>query len=459
MHGLRKRFSQAASVLVIIGACASSAAYAEPPVLATAAQCEREAMALRALASPPVHAAVTRIQQAYSADPQGSTPAGQATIGRASRSIAMAAAQYVVNNDPARPVAMWAVNAPHAWCGLDVPRSGYGIDNPDNVYRNIPIDGATHYEIHGRITHPGPVELHFALMDSIPGTTPITAEGGGVLAALRSDQIKTAPDGTFTISVDSLPAGDRSNHIQTPRDGRYLLIVRDLFTDWGTQNPVELEIRRLGSDPLPPSPSDDQLAMETASLLDKIAPYWVAYDNRFIFSRPANQAGQPRSRPGGRGLSTSGHFNLARDEALVITLNPLGAVSLGIQLTDPWGVAYDYIDRTSSLNTVQARPNRDGTCTYVISPVDPGVHNWLDPEGHGTGIFAVRWQSLPSGVVNENAVVGTQVVKIRDLKRALPAETVFVSPAERRQQQAERARSYARRLGALPDSPSSGKRQ
>lgn len=446
MHSTRKFFAHAASVLVAVAACPTSVAHAAPPVLATAAQCEREAATLRALDSAPVRAAIARVKQLYAADPQGATPVGWATIGRASESIAMAAAQYVVNNDPARPVAMWVVNAPHTWCGIHVPRSGYGIDNPDNVYRNIPVEGGARYEIHGRVTQPGPAELHFALMDSIPGTTPLTAEGGGVLAALRSDQIKTAPDGTFTISVDNQPPGDRANHIQTPSGGRYLIIVRDLFTDWGTQNPVELSVRRLGNEPLPPAASDEQLAMETADLLDKIAPYWVAYDNAFVFSRPANQIRPPRSRPGGRGLSTGGHFSLAHDEALVVTLNPLGAVSLGIQLTDPWGVAYEYVERTSSLNTVQAKPNRNGTYSFVISAADPGVYNWLDPEGHGAGMFAARWQSLPPGAVAENAVVGTQVVKISDLKRALPAETVFVSPAERRQQQAERARSYAHRL-------------
>lgn len=45
---------------------------------------------------------------------------------------------------------------PHRWFGLDVPRSGYGIDNPDNVYHNFMVDGAARYDVHGRFPRVGP---------------------------------------------------------------------------------------------------------------------------------------------------------------------------------------------------------------------------------------------------------------------------------------------------------------
>ncbi|WP_150295136.1 DUF1214 domain-containing protein [Sphingobium estronivorans] len=419
---------------------------AKASTLGNARQIKLEAQALRILASPPMVEEIQRVEALYAADPQGKTPTGKATIKRAARSIAMAAIQYAVGEDTDRPAVMWVVNAPHDWSGLAVPRSGYGIDNPDNVYRNIMVDGAARYVIHGRVKKPGPAELHFELRDSIPGTTAMAAEGGKQLATLRSDAMQIAADGRFTITVDSEPANGRPNHLQTPANGKPLLVVRDLFTDWATQNPVALEIERVGGPAITAPPSDDRIARRAATLLSQMAPYWVAYDNQYVFAKSANQIVTPRVRPGGRGFSTSGHFSLADDQAWVITLAPLGAVSLGFQLTDPWGVAYEYADRTSSLSTAQAKPNADGSITYVISKKDPGVYNWLDPEGHAAGIYAVRWQSLPPGARAEDAVRASKVVALGQLKQELPNGTQFVNPAERKVQRAERARSYARRL-------------
>lgn len=419
---------------------------AKSSALGNAPQIARDTVALRILASPTMVREIQRVEALYAADPQGKTPTGKATIHRAAQAIAMAAIYYALGEDTDRPTIAWAVNAPHSWFGLTVPRSGYGIDNPDNVYRNVMVDGAARYVIHGRYKQPGPAELHFEMRDAIPGTTAMAAEGGRQVATLRSDGMQVDADGRFIITIDSDPANGRPNHLRAPAEGKSLLIVRDLFTNWTTQNPVALEIERIGGPAVVPPPSEDQIAKRAAALLSKIAPYWVAYDNQYVFTKKANQIVPPRVRPGGRGFSTSGHFSLADDQAWVITLAPLGALSLGFQLTDPWGVAYDYVDRTSSLNTTQAKPNADGSYTFVISKKDPGVYNWLDPEDHAAGIYAVRWQSLPAGAKAEDAVLGSKIVALHQLKRELPAGTLFVTPAARKAQRAERARSYARRL-------------
>ncbi|WP_176591528.1 DUF1214 domain-containing protein [Sphingobium sp. EM0848] len=427
-------------------AMASAASPAPSGALANMRQVALEATALRILASAPMQAEIKRVEALYAADPQGSTPTGRMTIGRAAESIAMAAIQYAVGEDTDRPSMMWVVNAPHDWFGMRVPRSGYGIDNPDNVYRNAMVDGAVRYEIHGRVKRPAPAELHFELRDSIPGTAAMAAEGGKQLGTLRSDAMQIAADGSFTITLDSAPAGGRRNHIQTPAHGKFLLVVRDLFTDWSTQNPVALEIHRVDGPPMAPPPSDEALARRAAALLSQIAPYWVDYDNRFVFTRPVNQIGVPRVRPGGRGFSTSGHFNLGPDEAWVVTLRSLGAASLGFQLTDPWGVAYDYVGRTSSLNTAQAKPNADGSYTFVISQKDPGVYNWLDPEGYAAGAFAIRWQSLPPNSEPTDAVKDFKVAPLAQVRQMLPAGAALITPRGRKAQLAERLASYRRRL-------------
>jgi hypothetical protein len=308
------------------------------------------------------------------------------------------------------------------------------------------LDGAARYEIRGRFPSSRPVELHFTVMDAIPGTKSLAAEGGGIVATLRSDAMQIAGDGSFSISIDSEPAGSRRNHLQLPREGRFPLFVRDLFGDWTRQAPVELEIERRGGPALAAAPTIEALAARAAELLGVLAPYWLDYNDRFIYSRPVNQVAAPRRRPGGRGLSSSGHFSLAPDEALVVTLDSLGAASLGFQLTDPWGVAYDYVDRASSLNRTQARANPDRSFTFVIAARDPGVHNWLDPSGRSAGIFAIRWQGVPEAADPERAVRSARFVSLRELRAALPAGTRFLTPEERQDQRSDRARSYALRI-------------
>ncbi len=121
--------------------------------------------------------------------------------------------------------------------------------------------------------------------------------------------------------------------------------------------------------------------------------------------------GKVTPREGGWGFAASGQFQLQPDEALVVTLDTLGAKYVGFQLTDPWAISTDYIEHQGSLNNHQAVPNADGTFTYVIAARDPGVANWLDTSGLADGFFQIRWQKLPASTNAEAAVKSAKVVK------------------------------------------------
>jgi hypothetical protein len=128
-------------------------------------------------------------------------------------------------------------------------------------------------------------------------------------------------------------------------------------------------------------------------------------------------------------------------------LSPLGAAYLGFQVADPWGIALDYVDRNGSLNQNQAKPNADGSYTYVISPRDPGVYNWIDTAGLTSGTYTLRWQALPKAVASAaEGVRSSAVVKMGMLQSLLPVGTVFVTPEQRKMQLVQRAASYGRRL-------------
>lgn len=428
----------------ILALLAIPAAYAG--TLDTPQQLDRERAVVQILARPEMRAATARVEALYRADAQARTRAGKARLKRAASSIATAAVNYALGEDASRPAVIWTVNAPHRWHGISVPGSGFGIDNPDNIYQGFTVDGRGRYVLHGRVPTPGPVQLHLEVRDSIPGMGEMLVEGGRQLATIQSEQLAIAADGSFTIAVDSAPAGDRPNHLAVPRDGVFNVGIRQLLTDWGRQPPIELRLERIDN-VQPPKPRDiATFARRSAEILDRIAPYWLAYDNRFMFAPPANRIGAPRVRPGGRGLSASGHYALADDEALVVTVDALGAKSLGIQIADPWGVAYDYDARTSSLNNTQAQPDAAGTFTFVISARDPGYANWLDSGGFASGMTVLRWQALPAGIDTAKAIRKVAVVKLADLAVAVPEGQSRLTRGQRAEQRRQRARDYAVRL-------------
>jgi hypothetical protein len=134
---------------------------------------------------------------------------------------------------------------------------------------------------------------------------------------------------------------------------------------------------------------------------------------------------------------------LADDEALVLTLDPIGAKYLAVQLAGGWLSSLDYLHHAASLNLSQATPNPDGTLTLVVAPKDPGIANWLDTTGLHEGTLFVRWQKLPDSLdAAAQGVRSVRVVKVADLDPALTRLT----QAERKAQLAVRAAAYARRF-------------
>ena len=416
--------------------------------LRSASQAERDALAVEVLATAEMAAAVARVEQSYAADPVAASTSATETIERAAAAIATAAVLYALAEDTARPHLTWTCTAAHDSGAVHVPNSGYGIENPDNVYRNTALSGASSYEIRGRLLQPAPAELHFELRDAVPGTAATTMEGGELLAGLSDRDLRLDQDGNFTITVDATDGDGRPDHIRIPAAVDSFLIVRALFNDWANERTPPMEIVRTGGPAAAAEPTLDDLAGRAAALLGVIAPYWQSYFGQFMHTRPANEMSTPRLRPAGRGMSASLHFDLGPDDALVLTVDPLGAASMGIQITDPWGVAYEYVSRTSSFNTNQAVANADGTYTYVVSIADPGVPNWLDPDGHGGGMLAVRWQALNEVDDPSTGVRGARLVRLDRLDDAVAAGTARLSATERQAQRDQRAAAYWRRLDA-----------
>lgn len=421
------------------------------PELATTAQIERERLAIRVFERPEMRDAVEQIKALYAAHPLGATATGQATMHRAASATAFMSVYHAVLEPlTADPAFLWFESAPHCWHDMEVPRAAYGIDNPQAVYRHVILDVNSKYVITGKVQRPGPVQLHFEARSEIPGVGPtIDPEGSPQTATLNGEDMVFADDGSFLVTLDTEPANGRINHMQVPPVGYVFLVTRDLLTDWTTQNIYSIEITRTDGPPAQPMPSDEALAQRAAEIALAEGRFWIAFFDKYTFVGPVNSA-HAIARPGGRGLAGGGHFKLADDEALVVTVEPLSALAVDIQITDPWGVQFEYLEHLSCYNLAESKPNPDGSYTYVISRLDPGVHNWLEPQGHDSGMIALRWQALTGPADPKVALRPTEMVKLADLKSALAPNTVFVDPEQREIQRAERVRAYLRHRPPQP---------
>jgi hypothetical protein len=414
------------------------AASAQSP-LATTDQRALDKQSLRVLACPAVKAQESLVAQAFAADPYAQTAEGKAILQRAVNEVVYAGVLDAINRDPARARLQWLWAPAHTWSGIAVPTSKVLMPNVDNVFRIFPVDNLHHYRLTAHLAGSAPTQVSIQVLPALPG------EDGWskVIQEVLDSDIHTEADGSFTLAIGPEPAQEQANHITTSQDAHFILI-RDTIQDWSRETPYRMELTRLDG-PV----SSASLAREAADVIRQITPRIVqAKGGGFanlpgFYQGPANTLTSPRIREGGRwGLSSSGHFQLADDEALVLTLDPIGARYLAVQLASGWLSSLDYLHHAASLNLSQATPNPDGSLTLVVAPKDPGVANWLDTTGLHEGTLFVRWQKLPDTLDSHaQGVRSVRLVKVADLDPVMPR----VSPAERKALLAKRAAAYARR--------------
>ena len=212
-------------------------------------------------------------------------------------------------------------------------------------------------------------------------------------------------------------------------------------SDW-RQAPNQLRVCRLDP-PATSPPGEAQVAKLAARMMvdDMPITYWFT---RCLLAPEPNRLPQPKP-PGDSGglfvqLQSHGSVELGEGETLVVRLDPCGAAYHNLAVYDRWFVVRDVARHTASLTNAQSVADTDGCHTYVISAEDPGVHNWIDTGGLRQVLVQNRNQGLPREVLTAGTGVtlDCRIVRFGDLRGELPAETRWVTPAERRQQLVER---------------------
>jgi hypothetical protein len=404
--------------------------------VSTASQREQELAALDLIEHPTVKAAYRTVAQTWLSRAKASD-AMRERFDDSFAEVMFSAAVWSSNQDKLRPKVSCITRLAHPVEGRRIPGSRWGIDNPDSVYRVIPISGDERYEIHGRVGEHRMTENYFTLWDAHMGTVDV----------LNGRTMQVDSDGSFTITVDADPANGRGNHVRTTAEA-HEFYIRDVLLDWGRDDPNYFEVQRLGGPVGAPARTLDEQAQATAAMMDYFANFtgklshgvYKMPANHFNLAWSADKVGAMRNQ-----VYVMGRFDLEPDEAFVVDLSDGGAEYFTVPLSNIWGTTLDLVDRTGSLNKAQSVANEDGTYTYVISPVDPGVANWIDSDGLREAILTLRMAEFGEAGPREDLGARGRVVKLDQLDAEVP-HLPRVDAQQRATALAERRNAYLRRL-------------
>ena len=282
-----------------------------------------------------------------------------------------------------------------------------GADNPDNLYQQIVVRGDRDYRITGKRN----CVPYFSIGSkanryAIDGTMASTGE-------IELADMQVGPDGSFEIIVSKT---QKPGNWLPMADDTTLLIIRQTFNDKRAEVAADVRIERISEGPAVPV----ILAPETIEAQLNGAAAWVrGTANTFAdwsqwFMEQPNRIYDGKEQPfyqraGGDPKIWYGHiyYDLAPDEALVITAKPPRCRFWNFQIDNWWMESMDHVNRKVWVNGAQAKYEDDGSVILVCADKDPGYGNWIDLSGHRQGTGLWRWIEA-----DEHPVPQCKVVKL-----------------------------------------------
>jgi len=342
---------------------------------------------------------------------------------------------WALNQDPNFPKVVTISRVPHKINNQNIPGSRWGIDNPDSVYRVIPIGESQSYVIRGKLGKQLFNENHFTLWD----------ENMKTIGLISGNNIKVDGKNNFEIFVNPKSNEGGKNHIQTS-SGAKEFYIRDTMIDWLSDRPNMLEIEILEG-------SRSGKCFDKKKRLETVKAYmhkWAANTTRWnqqALSKPVNEFSFKIDRDTDGALRNQvyllGHFALpSSDHCIKLDINLDGAKYFIAPITNIWGTTNNIVTKNGSLNNSQAKVNQDGTYTFILSVNDPGVFNWLDPSGLSEGILTLRWSGFPNDLVGENLFAKSKVMLVSDALNEI-TDDHRISSEERLNQLQAREESYS----------------
>jgi hypothetical protein len=328
--------------------------------------------------------------------------------------------------------------------GKFVPGNRGLHDNPDTFYRLVPLDHQSDFILEGEASSNPATIFELSALSAQWHT----------LGHLTKSDLLIRPGSSFRIHFGAKPGPEVDHFVELSPDAE-MLLIRETLAEWAVERPSRLTIENR-VDRGGPRERDDEARIEAAAARVDKWFYEAIRLTRVPLSQPANHFPEPViSGEHGKLVTMAysiGHFWLRPGEALVLTLDPGSAEYVGVPITNLWGTTNPGLARNASWNSKQAALNADGSFTCVLALEDPGVHNWLDPEGLARGFLFLRWAGLDTNRVPDRLpALATRLVPASELRDTLTAETRWVDATERRQIQSERERDHALRFEEFID--------
>jgi hypothetical protein len=278
------------------------------------------------------------------------------------------------------------------------------VDNPDVRYGFCALDETRSYRLTGTRGKAAYVGLTFGTpfgKGSVGGRTGTTAQA-------YLDEFELGPNGEVDILIapaDKMPDPRPRNSIVL-EPGTAQVALRETFFHRYSDKPSDLRIELVDKVPSPVLGAEELAEkMEFAGLFVQFVAatavtMWAdtaSNINRFGGTSGSDhveaQEDEVRSHSNPEMTYHGGRWVLGDGEALVVTVHdpPNPFLYWGITTTTAWMESLDYRYTTTNLNNATAQRSADGDWRLVISPVDPGVPNWLDTSGRSEGYMIVRW--------------------------------------------------------------------
>ncbi len=294
------------------------------------------------------------------------------------------------------------------------PTIKMGMDNPDNVYLNAPVNGTYEYRITGQR---GTVYyLGFGTQAGNYGATGSLDTTG----YLEAKDMRIEADGSFAIHLSSKDPGPGVNWLPMKPETR-MVQIRQTRIHARSEVLASVQIERTDGPgtprPLEPARLDRMLqgaarfVMGCSGLFKSWADGFQAHVNelpRFPHEKAFAAGGDPNI------AYYHSAFRIQPDEALVIEATPPECDYWNFQLANYWLESLDYRYHDIHVNKGTAVTLADGSVRVVVAHEDPGCDNWLDPCGHVEGTMCWRWIRA-----KEHPEPRCRLVKLSELREEL----------------------------------------
>jgi hypothetical protein len=310
----------------------------------------------------------------------------------------------------------------------------FGLDNPDGTNsKSAEIRDDLTYRLYGRYGGERYVEF-------------VQSGERGTLANHFLDQFEVGEDGRFEIILS--PERQPGNWMPLA-PGAKGLMIRQIQYDWLGEGHSEIHIERSGASGVPDCLKTPEPAAVAAELKAAAKTFVSEFDFWLDYTRAFRREGDniiPADQPlafSGRSqvrAAPKGFYVLDPHEAMLLEFADPGGLFWSVSVGDTWFRSIDPSHHQSSLNGHQAVKGADGLYRVVVAHEDPGIANWLDTGGHRRGCLTFRYVRT-----DERPAAKIRVAPLPEILAALPADTARVTPEQRAETIARRARGYSLR--------------